>query len=182
MQLPLALPVLVGQLVGRAGEARARVVDEHVDAAHLLGRAGHDAAGDVRVGDVGGQPLGAKLLGRLAQRLLPARDHQHPRALLRKLGAQRPADAAARARHDAHPIAQSEVHGADHAWRGGRTDVQCDAARSRPAGQRPDGPWIVAGIDAERGVLSPSAAAVLEVVEEDRRGRHAHDQALFETV
>src|SRR5207247_2034625 len=41
-------------------------------------------------------------------------------ALLRKLGAQRPADAAARARHDAHPIAQSEVHGADHAWRGRR--------------------------------------------------------------
>src|SRR5439155_27193344 len=110
----------------------AGVVAHPVDAPRLLGRAGADAARDVGVGDVRGQPLAAELLGRLAQRLLPARDHQRARALLRQLGAERPADAAAGARHDAPPIAQSEVHGADHAGTITAWPPTPPTSRSRP--------------------------------------------------
>ena len=95
VQLPLRAPVLVGELVERPREARAGVVDEHVDAAHLLGAGGDDALVDLGVGDVGGEVLGADLARRrLGQALGAAGDHQH----LRPLGGQPAARSPARSR------------------------------------------------------------------------------------
>jgi hypothetical protein len=66
VELPLDLPVVVGQVVDRPGEARARVVDEHVDAAHLLGAGATmrpAASGSVTSAGrpVGVEPFGGRL-------------------------------------------------------------------------------------------------------------------------
>jgi hypothetical protein len=93
VQLPHPVPVGVGQLVERAGEARAGVVDEDV---YRPGRPLADPLGGVRGGDVDA---------------LAARHPDDAHALaLQHLGRRRP-DPPAPAGDDGHPPADPEVHG-----------------------------------------------------------------------
>ena len=115
MQLPLQLPVGVGELVEAADRARAGAVDEGVGLAESLDARVYDSPARAGIGHVFGQRRGpatgrARLLRGRLQRLGPAPDEQD----LRPLGAQQPrcgaADPAARARDDARTSRQSQVH------------------------------------------------------------------------
>jgi hypothetical protein len=92
VQLPLPVPLVVGQLVERAGEARARVVDE--DVYGLAGPLG-DALRRLGVGDVDARG---------------SRHADHVCALGLEQADGRGADAAARARHHGRPAFDPEVH------------------------------------------------------------------------
>ena len=118
-----------------AHEARPRVVDEHVDAAHLLGARRDDALVGVGVGDVGGDVVGAvaELLRGGRERRLVAPDQQHARALRDEPAGGLQADAAAGPGDDADLVPEFEVHRSGEATR----HAPCRGPPARP--RRPGG-------------------------------------------
>ena len=92
VELPLPVPVLVGQLVERLDERGAGVVDEHVDPAEPLDAGGDDPLAGVGLRDVGGEDLGVARR-RLGEPVAVAPDEQQPRALGGEQLGRRAADA-----------------------------------------------------------------------------------------
>ena len=112
VELPLALPVVVGELLERAHEARAGVVDEHVDGPEAARRTRPRCARpSPACGDVRRRPTRApSSAATRAELVAGARDEQHPRALRAQQPRRREADAARRAGDDARLAVEPEVH------------------------------------------------------------------------
>jgi hypothetical protein len=117
VQLPLGLPLLIGELLEGANRARARVVDQRVDSAEPLQTTLHEALAGVRGGHVERERRAAAA-GALArprqfgQRLPAPPDQHHRSALPRKRQGRGAADATGRPCHDAGATAQAQIHGA----------------------------------------------------------------------
>ena len=97
MELPLLLPVGIGQLVERAHPHGAGVVHQRIDAAEPLQALGHDALAGVG-------------LGHVDREVRAPRHGEHGRALFGEHARGGEPDAAARAGHDARLPVQTEIH------------------------------------------------------------------------
>src|SRR4051794_4514999 len=99
MELPLVLPVLVGQPVERLGLARAGVVHQHVHRPKTPPALGHDEPRSIRLCHVG------------AETIARPRDLEYLRSLVREHPRGGKADPAARTGDYARLAAQPEIHG-----------------------------------------------------------------------
>ena len=195
VQLPLRLPVLVGQLVERADGARAGVVDQHVDPPEAAQARAREALAGIGGGDVERERLGAPAgrrhrPGGLGQRLLASRPTSSTRGPL----ARRATTAVARpipreAPVTTHARSQAEIHAPDSPDGQSRAPGRSsrDAALDRRRRDRlrvsraraPGGRRRAGGCHASPSTPTPRAAAALTSagLVDAVRQQHEHEQA-----
>ena len=115
MQLPLRLPLLVGELLHGARGARPGVIDEHIEPLKPPEADVEQPLAGERMGHVEHErrrPAAGLLacLGGVGQALLATADEHDRRALGGERDRGRPSDASRGAGHGAHAITKSELH------------------------------------------------------------------------